>query len=187
MLLKEETAISNLIPEEVVDFMLEPYAEGCRYLKTASLEYIPQSYETKRIIKIKGNLSIPDCYYGKEGNGSAHFNATEFILCFNQLGYTLLAEGVRKNILPELQMNSIEEFKEAQMERIYIGKFNEIAFRKPINSKDFSGEVALERSMSMRNNVLYSMTINFSDKNGGKAEGKSLIAIILDKSKSLIA
>ena len=169
----------NIIQREVFDLMLEPYSTDCNYLKRARIDpgSDPQMPDIHgRQVSAEGDFSIPYCYYAKGGRGPSHFNATESILCFNQLTYVFLAERIRRRIAPELDMKSMNDFKNAQMDRCWIGKY-ELAFKKPIHPSEFKGKIIIQNLKSMANSTFYKMEIKFWDNNKGNAYGKCTIAI----------
>jgi len=164
----------NKISNEVIDFMLEPYFLECRYLKEASIEYGQEDSESHNLLA-RGRFEISSCCYG---NGPGHFNATEFFICFNQLTYVFLADGIEKKLMPELEMDSMEDFKKIQMEGSYIAKIKDVVFKKPINSNEFYGQVDIDAVKSIGKNNFYYMNALFEDSFGGNAKGSLIISII---------
>ena len=174
-LMNSTLSIKEQISQGVIDFMLEPYFPECRYLKEASIEYDQGDSRYNNHPLIRGRFEIPSCFYG---NGPGHFNATEFLICFNQMAYVLLADGIEKKLLPELKMNSMEDFKKIQLESSYIARIKDIVFRKAIDPKTFSGYLNIDGVKSMGKNTFYSMSISFKDNEDGNARGSFLIAIV---------
>lgn len=163
---KGVVSVNEKVSQEIIDFILEPYFPGCRYLKEATMDLNSKP-------RLDGEFHIPYCYYG---NGPGHFNATEFVLSFNQMAYVFFANGVEKGIMRELNMSSKEDFKKVQMNGAYIARSN-MEFKKPIDSKEFSGSLILDNFKSINNRTFYSMNVNFEDKNHSKAKGSFLISI----------
>ena len=70
------------VPSDVISHVLSPYRENCRYVKSAT---ISEKSGSPRSMTLCAKLSVPCCYYAAaEGNGTAHFNATEFVIGFNR-------------------------------------------------------------------------------------------------------
>ena len=159
----------RLVPREIIDFMLEPYFENCRYLREANMTFPSEGRPV-----MNARLSIPHCCYG---HGPGHFNATEFILGFNQMAYVYLANAIEEDINLGLGMRTKEEFKEKQMDGSYIVRLNEIRFRKPIHPQDFTGNLRVDRLRVQGPNTFYTMNIGFEDRNEGEARGSILISV----------
>ena len=83
-----------------------------------------------------------------------------------------------EKLLPELEMNSMEDFKKVQLESSYIARIKNIVFRKPIDPKSFDGHLSIDGVKLIRRSTFYSMSISFKDKEDGNALGSFLIAIV---------
>ena len=176
-----ESLATQEIPKETIDGILSPYDPDCRYVCDARIGFNNEEGRRK-ILTIDAEMSIPYCYYARDkSNAPTHFNATDFILCFNQLSYVLVAESVRRNLVPELEMDSVEEFQKAQMERCYIGRYREISFRAPINPSKFYGTASIERIFKTKGGVFLPSSVQFEDQRGGFAEGSSLLTVTMNK------
>ena len=164
-----EGVIGESISSRIVDVMLEDYYSNCRYLKEA--------FYGKRgdYVGAEGVFEIPSsCYCESTG----HFNAVEFLICFNQLTYTMLSEAVERGDMPELGADCVEDFKKLQLVGSYITKIKDISFKRKIDPRSFSGNVEIQSRKSMRGANFYKMKGMFADENGGNAFGLMNIAIV---------
>ena len=164
------------IGNSVMEIMLREYFSHCRYLRNPSIEVSNNTdyFAKDSKIKGKGDFAILECCYG---SNSGHLNSAEFPICFNQLGYVIFAEAVSRQLLPELNMSTVKEFKEAQMNRCLILEERR-RFKRPIDSKNFHVEMSIERSKVLHGLPFYFMNASFSDDKGGLAIGKVKIAIL---------
>ena len=116
------------ISKEILDKVLEPYKTECQYLIKAESDY-PIT---------KGIFKIPHSFYTKEGVNSGHFNATDMMICYNQLAFAFFIDSIQRNLIKEIEKNlSLERrFQEG----LIIG-MNNIKFKKSINPKEFGGNI----------------------------------------------
>lgn len=179
-MLVDEVVRSGGVSREAIDSILRIYSPDCRYVRSATLEADNLDSPTKRVC-VRAELAVPYCYYALDKRGPSHFNATDFLLCFNQLTYVFLSEGSQQGFLPELRLETFEDFREAQVERCLISKFSDITFKRPINPRSFRGQVASERMRSSQGTVFYSLHSQFEDDSRGFAEGRCMIAVVPKK------
>ncbi len=158
--------------ENTLHEMLKPYYPECRYLVEAELNFPT----------IKGRFAIPKTFYGAQ---SGHFNATELMICYNQICYTFFAEAFDQGLFKSVDRISLEEFKKYQLGNSYIARIDKLKFSKPINPKDFYGKITLNKTRRFNNTAFFSTEFEFSDKNGGEATGNTLIAIVLKEQAEL--
>ena len=161
------------VNQHVVDLMLKEYYPTCRHVIAPKIR-APNKKNGEGLM-LQTDLYIDHCYYG---NGPGHFNATEFVVCFNQSTYLLIGDAIEKQMLPNLGMQHVEEFKEAQMERSHIGNIS-MRFRKPINPKNFKGELIIDKAKYLSGKAFYRLNMKVYDNFGGSAYGKSNISITL--------
>ncbi len=157
----EKERVGNITPG-IVDSMLENYFPHARYLTDPHYSVkggCPSIYDNLRIEE--------SCYCNKTG----HFNAAEFILCANQLGFVLFSEAIERGDVPEMGLDNFEEFQRLRLGNIYITGVKDMKFRRAIDSKRFRGDVHIARRKPMRGNIFYKLDVNFSDSSGGKAHG----------------
>lgn len=152
--------------------MLEPYHPDCRYLQEAELDYP----------RIRGLFKLPFTFYLRHPSVSTgHFNAAEFIVCYNQLAYVLFAEAGQQGLIGKLRAFTLEEFKKYQLESCYIVKIDKLKFRKPIDSKQFTGIIEVTKEKQTSNNTFWFQTnTKFTDSREGNLTGEVLLAAKLD-------
>ncbi|MBX4211960.1 FcoT family thioesterase [Candidatus Pacearchaeota archaeon] len=167
-MLELESEINEEVLQSSIDTMLLPYLPHCRYLKSASIHY------SEGKLSSSGRFEIPESCYIKS---TGHFNATEFIFCFNQLGYVMFGEGIEKGLMPEIGLKSREDFQNIQLKDCYIAQMKEIKFKRPINPRSFTGDLRIANHKRM-GNVFYSIDAEFRDALGGSAKGNVLISVL---------
>ncbi len=152
--------------ENTLHEMLEPYIPECRYLKEAELDF-PE---------VRGKFSIPNPFYCI---GTGHFNAVEAIICYNQLGYTMVAEWIAQGLIGSAGQIPLEEYKKLQAQSSYIARIDKLKFSNPIDATDFYGMISLEKTLRLKDTVFLSTKFKFWDENKGKATGSALSVIVL--------
>jgi len=155
----------------LLEGVLRPYKEHCRYLKSATIS-------VKNGLGVaRGEFSIASpCYIDDTG----HFNAVEFNICYNQLVYYLLAKSIKEHAVPALAEWTVDDYWVRQLPDILIARFRSI-FRSQIDSLAFSGEVAfssITHSNVRQPMVLTETTVRFWDKQEGRADGEVLLALL---------
>ena len=144
------------ISKEIIEKVFELYKVECQYLIKAELDY-PIA---------KGIFKIPRSFYTKEGIESGHFNATDMMICYNQLAFAFFIDSIQRDLIQGIEKNlSLERrFQEG----LIIG-MNNIKFRKPINPKEFEGKIKLEKIIPKRDDLIFFNTSY--DFENGKATG----------------
>lgn len=171
------------ISAELLSRVLTPYFPHCRYLVCAHLE-VPPVYDQNngngtagkrsKGIQAHGAFTIErSCY----GNNTGHFNAAEFIICFNQLAYSMIAQSIILGHMAELGLEGLEGFQAAQLQGILIGRVRELSFKRQINPKRFTGSVRIENVIARGGTTFYSLGGNFKDDVDGYSAGEMTIAI----------
>ncbi|MEJ4113033.1 FcoT family thioesterase [Corynebacterium kroppenstedtii] len=168
------------IPDDLLTTVMEPYqAREARYLQTA------QTHVTNTCWRAEGRFSIGSSSYIRN---TGHFNAAEFVICFNQLFYALVAHGTDRGLIPELRHWDLDEFQRNQLPSILIRKL-ESAYLAPIDGASFTGTIVVENPSIVERRRRYvhaPATVHFtgdeSDTSGkpGTATGTVDIAILLD-------
>lgn len=163
------------------------------YLREARLvqqcDLSEESPDDTPIATVAGKFRIPNsCYIQSTG----HFNAVEYLICFNQLAYTAIGQLISENVLATLPASRISEECREELQKLTIARFfdkqlssmlilnTETRFNRMINAQDFSGEWRL-KSLVFRKNLLFAQTsCAFSDACGGSADGNVLLAYALN-------
>ena len=146
--------------------MLSIYVPECKYLKKVELDF-PEA---------RGRFSIPHPFYCMK---TGHFNAIELILCYNQLGYTLIAEWFDQGAIKSVNRIHLKDYKKLQAENTYIARIDNLRFSKPIDATDFHGNIIIKKTLRLKDTVFFSTEFKFWDENKGKAKGNALSAVVL--------
>lgn len=171
MNLEKEVEVFVPIDQDIIDLMLKEYYPTCRH--TISPEIKAPEETSGAGLTLQTKLYIDHCYYG---NGPGHFNATEFIVCMNQSIYLIIGSAIKNKMLPNLRMQHVEEWKEAQMNRVHIGNIS-MRFKKEINPKDFNGKLRINKAKYISGKAFYKFSMNVYDELGGSAYGESNVSI----------
>lgn len=176
------------ISDVFVSRILTPYqALHADYLRTASVVSVG-SHSTQKeepIITTHGRYCIPSsCYIQSTG----HFNAVEFLICYNQLAYvtfgylidhgiltSLPAGSISKRCRTALQDLSIEKFFSKQLSSMFILK-TESRFRRAIDPRDFYCDLEVSSVLYRQDTFFTDTRCRFSDAAGGEADGSVLLA-----------
>ncbi len=149
--------------------VLRPYRDNCKYLKSAQL------IERDDSVSARGRFEIArSCYIDDTG----HFNAVEFNICYNQLGYHLIANCVSEGLAPTAW--TMSDFWDRQLSNIFIYKYSS-KFTRPITPRSFEGEVVFGKPVLKerpdRPPIMFMDTVcAFWDDGGGSAEGQITLA-----------
>ena len=170
------------IADELVADILKPYRAHSRYLKSAAIAGFrdkadPASKATDPMVRATGRFAIEEsCYIDDTG----HFNAVEFNICFNQLAYVMFGKCVEAGILHRLRQEkvnvlSLSEFKRHQLPSMVIVSI-ESRYYKQLDSRDFQGELTLDKVSSVGDAWFFFTTMTFSDREGVTAKGSVVLA-----------
>lgn len=179
---KAEPQFPIAIAKEFTAEILKPYRENATYLRSAEIteanEKPLSAGKGQKLITGKGRFSIPQsCYIDDTG----HFNAVEFNICYNQLAYVLFAASIEKGIMHKVRaidgnaIPTMSEFKHHQLPAMMIVGL-ESRYYKPLNSKDFTAELSINKISAVGNAWFLFTTITFSDSEGIKAKGSVTLA-----------
>ena len=166
------TVMTQRLDTQLLAQVLKPYRDNCRYLKSAQV--IAENGE----VAARGRFAIGEsCYIDDTG----HFNAVEFNICYNQLGYYLMAKCVEDSLFPIFETWTVADFQERQLSNMLIYKFSS-RFRRMINSRSFEGDLIFREPVVSqrpgRPDVMFMETVcTFRDDDGGSAEGEATIAL----------
>jgi hypothetical protein len=165
-------AVSLDTDNALLDDVLLPYKENCRYLKTALVE----RDDDERGLSVYCTFEIPEsCYIEDTG----HFNAVEFNICYNQMAYYLIAKAVQESLIEPFTAWSMADYWERQLPDILIADFQS-KFRRPIHSGAFAGSLRFGKVLQRKGErplIIIGTECEFSDSSGGRAEGVVKLAI----------
>jgi FcoT-like thioesterase domain len=141
------------------------------------------------IVTAVGYYSIPNsCYIQSTG----HFNAVEYLICFNQLAYTTFGYLIAERVLAELPSSRASSACRAELEKLTIDRFfskqlssmlilkTETRFTKVIDASDFRAELAVNSVFYRKGTLFTQTTCRFTDKQGGSSDGSVLLAYPLN-------
>ena len=158
-----------MVRQEVLDTILDAYYPECRYLQSAEFdEASAPNYD------MYSKFVIPKTFYGE---GSGHFNATEMMMCYNQMSYVFFTELFERGAVDQAGVITLDEFVEEQMNCL-IAKMDNIRFKAPINPRDFSGKITLGKRRAKGKMGFAETEFSFYDDNGGNASG--IATLVLD-------
>jgi hypothetical protein len=178
---KAEPQFPIAIADTFAAEILKPYRANATYLKSAEIVRVNDKLAIagtdQKLIVGRGRFAIPEsCYIDDTG----HFNAVEFNICFNQLAYVLFAGCIDAGLMHkvragEVDVLSIAEFKHHQLPAMMIVSL-ESRYFKPLNSKDFSAELSINKISAVGDAWFFFTEITFSDSEGVKAKGAVTLA-----------
>ncbi len=180
---------SEIVNPEILSVILKPYkATQTDYLKQASVN-APLLTESDEPVSTTGTFTIPNsCYIDSTG----HFNAVEFLICYNQLSYTIFGFLSYHNRLDRLRVVNRNSNAEAEMERLSFDHFlikqlsstfilkSELSFRGIIAPEFFEGSVTIEKITYRAGTFFIKTQCVFQDHLGGSARGSVLLAYMVN-------
>jgi hypothetical protein len=158
------------VSSSLLDEILSPYKESCKYLKKMYIDYLG----TANTVVGRGEFSIEETFYIQD---TGHFNSVEFNICCNQLGYVFFAYCIQEGILPELQSLDLATYKRLHLSGFLILEFFS-SFRKPMHSRQFYGTLSLDQISEKKNLWLFDTSFKYYDDLQGRAEGRVLSALL---------
>jgi hypothetical protein len=166
------------LSRELLDRVLIPYRDNCKYLKRMSMSYLPVGPEVSQeasesSIVAVGELGIGEsCYIDSTG----HFNAVEFQICANQLMYAMGAECARRRLLSAFWPIDLEGYYERQLPNVLITNVKS-TFRRVVNPRRFHGSLALDRSYRMGDRAFWECSVTYTDDEDGLADGTIVVTL----------
>lgn len=175
MLVTNEVGSAVKYPDDpaLLKRVMSPYKDHCQYMKTATLKAEGNLDEGE---SLTGNarFQIPEsCYIDDTG----HFNAVEFNICYNQLMYYTIAKAVKEQAAEMFSHWDMDMYWLRQLPDILIADFKS-TFKRPLESKNFYGEIEFVASRSIRTFQYINTLIRFNDDGKGYCEGAVKLAII---------
>jgi hypothetical protein len=163
--------------------ILKPYRAHARYLKSVEITHCnttapPDGTKDASLVTGMGRFSIHEsCYIDDTG----HFNAAEFIICYNQLAYVVFGKCIDADLIhpfwyEKASIPSIAEYKRDQLPRMVIVSIDGVRFLKQMKSDDFRGEFNIKKASVLGSTWFLQTTITFSDCDGVKAKGSVVLA-----------
>lgn len=153
--------------------VLDPYLPGRRYLQSAAVEWAPGARLPPAaggdLARALGRFEAGPAWYIAD---TGHFNSIEFNLCFNQLGYALLAwcVGAPDGPVEALRAMSREHYFAHQLSGVLIGAIT-MRFHKPMRSESFAGGVSIASATRGSRAIRVQMRAWFGEPGAPCSEG----------------
>lgn len=153
--------------------VISVYKPGCRYLESA------ETVLDGECLAVRGQFAVPEPFYIED---TGHFNAVEYIICFNQMMYYAVAKAVKEAMLMPFATWQPEDFWKRQLSDFLIAAL-ECRFRRPMSARHFFGEgkfVKLtQRGIGgVRTLLIMDTHSRFWDDQGGRCEGEIKVALV---------
>jgi hypothetical protein len=183
----DEAGVSRRLPITIaagfLADILKPYRAHARYLKSAEITHCntavpPDGAKDTSLVTGTGRFSIHEsCYIDDTG----HFNAAEFIICYNQLAYVVFGKCIDEDLIhpfwyEKASIPSIAEYKRDQLPRMVIVSVDGVRFFKQMKSDTFRGELNIKKASVLGSTWFLQTSITFSDSEGVKAKGSVVLA-----------
>ena len=177
--MSRETTAPQPVARDLLDRVLQPYRENCRYVQDATLR-LPATRpiapaDADSHVLVEGRCHIPSsCYIDDTG----HFNAVELNITYNQLLYTGLAVTCANGLIEELPWD-VEDFFVHQLPDVLILDYH-ARFRRPLDARAFRATFAIREVMPKPNKdmVLIRTFCAASCASGGDAEAEVVVALV---------
>jgi FcoT-like thioesterase domain len=190
----QNSEVCSLDPKFLARILAPYHGTRTDYLRSASVRSsgITSADSSAPLFAVSGEFSIPtSCYIQDTG----HFNAVEFLICYNQLAYStfgyMFSSGAFRSAAPTrippacrdlLAKVSLEEFFTQQLSSMVILKCT-TRFRNMIDAKHFFGTFSVERISHHKGSFFTETRCVFTDPSNGRAEGEVLLGYLADPSK----
>jgi len=178
------------IEQSFLDKILKPYhPTDTDYLKSTHINLNTTHIKDAPILTTIGRFNISRSCYIKD---TGHFNAVEFLICFNQLAYATFGHMINSRFFDSNSINgvtpqckeimaniSIETYFDKQLSSMLILKTT-TRFKRTIDAKLFTGMFSVNKFSYKKNILFISTSCIFRDDNKGYAEGDVLLAYPLN-------
>ena len=162
------------ISDDLVERALRPYHAHCKYLTRAWVAIdaqIPRPGSTDAPFSVLADFTIDEsCYIASTG----HFNAVEFLICMNQIGYVALAYAAENRLFGDLwpAANDASWFFRHQLSHVLILD-QRSRYRSMITPAGFRGSYSWHGTSCKRSLTLVEAALAYWDDEGGRAEGSA--------------
>ncbi|ONH31469.1 FcoT family thioesterase [Pseudofrankia asymbiotica] len=162
----------------LLDQVLRPYRQHCKYLRSAVVRAVPDSTGEYRV-RAECAFEIPySCYIDDTG----HFNSVEFNICYNQMIYYTIAKTVQEKLAPPFSSWMMDDFWRRQLSDILITDFRS-EFRRQMSGRRFVGYLNITGTAEWEGSdlrpalVVLRTACGYSDDAGGECRGTVTVAI----------
>lgn len=160
------------ISGDFIQKVLRPYRANASYLKQATF-YCDKDKGIDGL-RIKGVFGIEEsCYIDNTG----HFNAVEYNICYNQLGYVFFAHCIEHKLLEELSDYTLDYFLENQLPNFLILKITS-SFSSVLNAKHFHGTWGIKSTKKTSRLTFLNTFCDFEDQTGGRSSGEVTAGVL---------
>lgn len=161
-----------------IDTVLAPYYSKAKYVQSATITGdVPTEGSNSKLV-VRGKLSVPSsCYIQSTG----HFNAVEFFIISNQLGYLAQAWAMKSGAFAKiLPGEKLADFRNKQLGDMLLLSVD-AKFLKMIDASDFYGEAQWydTRHNEESGLLILEWLATYYDNKGGRATGHVTSAIRL--------
>lgn len=172
----QKTGIDTVEPfpisPDFIKKVLHPYKKDAIYLSAATFYH--EKDKGLDGLLIKGEFAIEtSCYIDDTG----HFNAVEYNICYNQLGYVFFAHCIANGLMDELSDYTLEHFLEHQLPNFLILKIAS-SFSSILNAKKFSATWGIKSSRKTSRLTYLQTYCDFEDNNNGRSSGEVTVGIL---------
>ena len=189
MLAEPMVTQSEVLDPTFMGQILSPYRPtGTDYLKSARVTQSclwDDGQDADTILTLEGRYSIhSSCYIQSTG----HFNAVEFLICYNQLAYAAFGYLVKSRMADSdnlvntsvasrehFSKLSYDDYLQQQLSSMFILKAA-TRFKRVISAADFTGELKLTKFLHRSGACFANSFCSFRDDAGGYADGEVLLA-----------
>ncbi|SDY98315.1 FcoT-like thioesterase domain-containing protein [Micromonospora pattaloongensis] len=168
---EEEHALRFGEDAELLDRVLRPYREHCKYLKSAVVT--ASTDPDTAPLTARCEFEIPEsCYIDDTG----HFNAVEFNICYNQMFYYVAAKAVLEKAAEPYAQWTMDDYWRRQLPNILITDFRS-SFRRAMHGKRFYGEISFTRIHQRGSLLINDTRCRYWDDGTGDCRGEVKVVI----------
>ena len=168
------------VPDDLFQSILAPYRKTCTYLKRMWIDFYADGNDAVGgAIVGRGQFSIPESFYISD---TGHFNAVEFNLCYNQVGYVFFAYCAQHKLISSMSAVDLAYYRRQQLHSFFIAKFAS-SFQSQIKAASFWGEISLPRATERKKLWMLDTHIRYWDDGDGRSEGDVLLAFLKEVPK----
>lgn len=171
-----QPSTENALPREFIARILRPYKPHCRYVLAARVTGAepapptaapqPRSRSDGGVLcTIEAELAIPEsCYIDDTG----HLNTVEVNICYNQMLYLLLAQGIVQRLIPALDDMDLAHFERRYLPDVLIHRISG-SFKRVIDRRAFTGRMSFTSALRSKKFSLIESRARFVDAHDGLA------------------
>lgn len=175
--MSERSVESIEIDDALLQRILDPYLPHCRFLRRAVIEYDRDAPDLEsRKILCRGEFEVSGPWYIQD---TGHFNAVDFVICFNQIAYTTSAQCLRSGLVPGMVLDLVSEseFDRRKLQETFIAKLA-TSFREPMKSGRFEGRLALQKIFVRSKMIGIKVSCEFGREGNAAASGEGTLVML---------